>query len=95
MQERIVSNFKKCVALSKTTEEQKGYSEVMRSNIDKLTLRISAFNNTFSDRIDKFVDTFETKIRVINETMITEADGVAMQFDKTKSLCKELIEINK
>lgn len=95
MQERIVSNFKKCVTLKQQCDDMKGYQDLMSNNIEKLSLRLTAFNDNFTDKISKFTESFETKVKVIRETMSTESEGVAMQFEKTKGLCKELIDLNK
>lgn len=95
MQERIVSNFKKCLSLKEQSEDLKGFVDLMNNKIEKIGLRVGAFTTNFTTKIDEFSENFENKIRIIKETMTTEFDSVSLQFDKTKNLCKELIDINK
>jgi hypothetical protein len=83
------------MTLKEQADDHKGFIDINKNKIEKLSSRLSTFTSSFSDKLKEMNTTFEAKTNLINDTMASETESVSLQFDKTKTLCKELIDLNK
>lgn len=73
----------------------KGFADNLKGKIDKIASKVDTFTVKFQDKIDRFSEGLDSKIRLLKETMETEAENVTIQFERTNNFCRELIDLNK
>jgi len=95
MQERIVSNFKKCMTLKQEVDDHKGYIDLTSNKIEKTSLRLTSFTTSFGDKINEMTTSFETRNKLIHDTIENESKSVSEQFGNTKAWCREMIDLNR
>lgn len=83
------------MTLKEQADDHKGFIDINKSKIEKLTSRLSTFSSSISDKLKEMGATFEAKTNLISDTMASETESVSLQFEKTKNLCKELIDLSK
>ena len=95
MQERITSNFKKCLNLADRCDDLKGFQDLMNSKIEKISMQMLKFKEIFNEKVSSLSNHFDIKIKAINEEIEVEVNEFNTQIESTKKLCKELINLNK
>ena len=95
MQERITSNFKKCLTLADRCDDLKGFQDLMNNKIEKISMQMLKFKEIFNEKVNSLSNHFDIKIKAINEEIEVEVSEFNTQIESTKKLCKELINLNK
>lgn len=83
------------MSLQDQYNDVKGFADNLKGKIDKVLSKVDAFTTKFQDKIERFSEGLDSKIRLLKETMESESENVTIQFEKTNSFCKELIDLNK
>ena len=95
MQERITSNFKKCMALADKCDDLKGFQDLMNNKIEKMSLQLIKFKELFTEKLNEFRTSFEDKLKLLHDELETEVSEFGVQVENSKKLCKELINLSK